>query len=464
MADAKKARAGPMIAGNESLKFGRNHSIVTHQRDNRIASVCSMIALGVVFAGLVGVRLVRGENAASFTGGETYRAIAENLAGHSRFSIDGVHPTGYRPPAYPLLLAGMILALGEHAPLGGWIANLAIDACCLAMLLMLVWRLAKCSRAMWIAGLVFAADVAFHLEAMAQRETMLYSLLLLIFFVTASSREIGLSRLLILATTAGLAWLTRPTGIALAPLLVIAAYFLTEHRTFGVRFARVCTACCIFAAVVIPWQAFLLRSFSEPVLAGTTSGGLNLYQGNNPAADVLIPYVDVDAYLPEIETRMQSLGLAAHDEIARNRQLKADAFDYIASDPMGFVRQAAVKTLALYSPVPTPLGSSRIDASAGSISLREFKYRVNAWTIVLTAHGLVLIGFLGAAIVRWKTLMTRRPRAVVLIVGYILIVTLLHAITFAETRFRLPLDPLIIALGVTALWARKPGEPTNDAQ
>ncbi len=422
-----------------------------------------MIALALVFAGLVGIRLVRGENVASFTGGETYRSIAENLAGHGRFSIDGVHPTGYRPPAYPLLLAGTILVMGEHAQLGGWIANLAIDACCLAMLLVLVWRLAKCSRAMWIAGLIFAADVAFHLEAMAQRETMLYSLLLLVFFVTASSLEIGLSRLLILATTAGLAWLTRPTGIALAPLLLIAAFFMSEHRTLGVRFARVLTACCIFAAIVIPWQAFLYRSFDEPVFAGTTSGGLNLYQGNNPAADVLIPFVDVDSFLPEIEKQMQSLGLAEHDEIARNRRLKADAFEYIASDPMGFVRRAAVKTLALYSPVPTPLGSSAIETSDNGVRLTNFRYHRSAWTILFTMHGLILIALICAAIVRWRTLMARRLRVVVLIVGYILIVTMLHAMTFAESRFRLPLDPLIIAMGVTALWARRPGERTIEA-
>lgn len=423
--------------------------------DHRKAWIRSMLALAIVAGSLIAIRCYRdGANAIS-QGGATYRAIAANLVEHGLYSVDGEHATGYRPPAYPLLLAGIQWIAGHRAAIASLAVNLAMDAACLALLLLLVDRLSRNPRAMLLAGVVFATDVAFHLEAMAQRETMLYTLLLLAFFLPAARRDIAFGPLLLMACLGALAWLTRPTGVALIPLLLIAAFFQTHRRAIGLRLARAFAACCVFAAIVLPWQMQLYRSFHEPVLTGTTSGGLNLYQGNNPAAETLIPWVDVDAYLPTIEQRLSNLGIDEHDELARDRRLKADAIAYIRSSPLGFVRRAIVKVIALYYPVPTPLGTARIESVSESVELKEFRYHASVWTLAMTVHGLGLLCMLAAAMWRWKQMAARRPATVTLMTGYLLLATMLHAVTFAETRFRLPLDPLMIALGATAIFQRR---------
>lgn len=420
--------------------------------NNRTAWIASLTALIVVLGGLVAIQVRRSGVANVFTGGNTYRNISVHLAESGRYSVDGVHPTGYRPPAYPLLLAGIHWLWGSGAALAGLLANLAMDVGCLVLLLVLLHRLTRNPNAVLLAGLVFAIDIAFHLEALSQRETMLYTLCLLAFFVAAGGAEIEFGALLMMAISAALAWLTRPTGIALVPLLVIAAWFQTSQRGVGIRIARVVAACCVFATIILPWQWFLYRSFNEPVPAGTTSSGLNLFQGNNPAADAIIPYVDIDAYLPVIEQQLDDLGIPEHDEPARSRRMKADAIAYIKAKPIAFLRRGVVKVLALYSPVPTPLGTGTIETTADGVVLQRDPYHLSVWNVLITLHGLVLLGLTGLAVVRWRRVFARRPRAAVLIVGYIVLVTGLHAITFAETRFRLPLDPLLIAIGATAMF------------
>ncbi|MCB9851620.1 MAG: hypothetical protein H6819_00885 [Phycisphaerales bacterium] len=428
--------------------------MLNKQSPNRVAWQLSLFSLAIVLIAIMGLRFVRTGNLTSFTGGTTYRLIADNLVNRGVYSVDGEHPTGYRPPAYPLVLAGLGIVLKEYSQSGALLANVAMDAGCLVVLLLLVGRLARDWRAVLFAGLLFAMDFPFHLEALAQRETMLYTLLLLTFMTVAARRNVAFGPLLLMTGAAALAWLTRPTGIALIPLLLIAAFFQSENRSIGIRIARVVTTCCLFTAIVLPWQMYLYRSFRAPVPAGTTSSGLNLYQGNNPAADVLIPFIDVDTYLPEVDSRLKNLGLPEHDELARDRQLKADAMKYILAKPASFVRRAIIKVLALYSPIPTPLGSANIDTSNGGVAMTNFRYHLSPWTFSITISGFAIIGVLAVAIRRWKYLLKRSPYATTLIVGYILIVTSLHAVTFAETRFRMPLDPLLIALGAAALFAR----------
>ncbi|MCA9257139.1 MAG: hypothetical protein KDA33_15940, partial [Phycisphaerales bacterium] len=67
--------------------------------------IASLVGLFLVLAALVVARYLKGEDVAAFTGGVTYGEIADHLAETGRYSIDGLHPTGYRPPAFPLLLS-----------------------------------------------------------------------------------------------------------------------------------------------------------------------------------------------------------------------------------------------------------------------------------------------------------------------------------------------------------------------
>ena len=62
-----------------------------------------LVLAGSVYAALLGNRL-------PFPDEQEYYAIASNLVQHHRYSLDGVHPTAFRTPGYPWLLAvGLLL-------------------------------------------------------------------------------------------------------------------------------------------------------------------------------------------------------------------------------------------------------------------------------------------------------------------------------------------------------------------
>ncbi|HPF37461.1 MAG TPA: glycosyltransferase family 39 protein [Phycisphaerae bacterium] len=429
----------------------------TWEPSRRDVWIASLVGLLFVLAALLVVRYLKGEDVAGFTGGVTYGEIADHLADSGRYSIDGVHPTGYRPPAFPLLLSVLRNPGNPRSQPFALAVNLLLDVACLALTLSLLGRLTRSTPAMVAVALLYCADVTFHLEAFAQRETMLYTALLLAFMNAAASRRVGLGPLLALSVFTGLAWLTRPTGIALIPLLLAAAWFQFEHRTLRLRLARVVMVCCALATIVLPWQVFLYRSFGAPVPSGTTSGGLNLFQGNNPAARTLIPWIDVDKYCGAIDRELAYRGFEPHQELARDQWLKAEAIEFAKTHPAETLRMAIIKIAALYSPVPTPFGSGYIDVWSDEIQLHSFQYHKSIWTMLSTIHGFALAALILLAIVRCRGARTRRPAAVRLIIGYLAIVTLLHAMTFAETRFRLPLDPLLITLGAAVVFSwRKP--------
>lgn len=445
-------------------QFQPQHVAAPRVLTTRHAVISSVCVWCVVFSGLLFFHLRKDGIRTEMTGGATYQLIAENLTRHGRYSIDGIHPTGYRPPLYPLVLAGIHHLTNAHARLGGaapavtiLAVHLALDLACLALLLMLTHRLTRSPRAMLAAGTLFALDTAFHHETLAQRETVLYTALLLGFAVLMARRTVSLSSLMSATVVAALAWLARPTGILLVPLILAMALFAGPDRAWRLRVMRAAVVCLLLSAVVMPWQAFLYRSFHAWVPAGATSGGLNLYQGNNPAAGVLIPYVDVDAYKPAIDDRLSAEGLPPFAELARDRRLRAEAIAYIQSDPVAFAHRAVANALALFSPVPTPLGSARLMIEDdGDVRLADLRYHASPWTFVSTAFGLTLLAGVAFALLSGRRPHPYSHNVMRVVWGYILLTTALHAVTFGETRFRLPLDPLLIAIAATAIPLRRP--------
>ncbi|MFQ5428677.1 MAG: ArnT family glycosyltransferase [Phycisphaerae bacterium] len=396
---------------------------------------------------------------AGFTGSESYSTIARNWVERGRYSLAGDTPTAYRPPAYPALLAACMWLFQDSWRLGALVIQLGLGVACGLLVFALLTRVFQDRLAGALGVVLYVTDICFQAEVTARRETVLFTALLLAFFYILLSGATGTRRMVLLALFAGLAYLTRPVGALLIAVFLFALVLDSGGPRVSSRLRRVGIGITVLIFTIAPWHVYVYHHFKTLTFAPTCTGGLNLYQGNNPATDVIYPYVDVDLHSPEVHALLIENGIPAEDELAVDTFLRAEAKRYIREHPLRFLRAGAVKALALYSPVPVPLGTGQVRRRAGQVVLERFTPHLSKATFAFTFHGLLL---LGGTLFFWATRrqrgVCRNDRAVAYLMGFLVLVTLLHAVTFGETRFRLPLDPLLIlfaALAGAGWWRRR---------
>lgn len=197
-----------------------------------------------------------------------------------------------------------------------------------------------------------------------------------------------------------LALMTKATLTILPPLLV----WMRGGLKAGI------VAIFLYAALLSPWivrNAMLLHAF----VPFTTSATWNLWHGNN----------DYDA---ADETRVARV-LADVPEIQRSRMYLAMAADNIAQHPIWFLRRCAVRFGQFWNPLP---------------NAPEYRSGLFPWVSGLS-FGPVLLLALGAVWTyrgRWRELLP-----IYALIGYF---TLVHVLTLASIRYRLPIEPYLIVL------------------
>jgi 4-amino-4-deoxy-L-arabinose transferase-like glycosyltransferase len=218
------------------------------------------------------------------------------------------------------------------------------------------------------------------------------------------------------------ATMTKATLTILPPLLLAIAAF---HGPQRVR-----RASCIFVVSSLLYACFMspwwLRNYG---LFGTfvpfsTGAGINLYIGNNPNN----PAVGVD-WVTDVEPDVVSRINAIPDELARQRAFVAAAVEYIAADPVAFLERMGKKFLRFWNIVP----------NAPAFSSRAYQ------VISAASFGpILLMAIIGA--------IHRRSRWVLMpIYALIVYFTIVHMVTIASLRYRLPLEPFIILLAAERL-------------
>lgn len=423
---------------------------VIEKGDTKMMMLVIIVALLIVQLAIV-LQVSKGRDlSAQFHGSESYRQIAENIVEKGRYSLDGVHATAYRPPLYPLFLALLMWPFRQAWVLAVISLQSLMDILVGILTVAISSTVFRSKLGAFLAAFLYIIHFRFHLESVRQRETVLFALLLLAFTYLLIVRRKNLLTYVALSLVSALAYLTRPTGILLLPILLL-AIFLERGKLVKNQEGLTCLAVVIvlFGAVTFPYHAYLYRQFSRfsPLVPSSTTG-LNLYQGNNPTTETIYPYVDVDLFYPWIQDMLAQQRI--DDEFQASQFLKDRAIDYIVKHPAAFIKRAVTKLCALYSPVATPLGSGRLVERDGKVVLSDFRFGLLSNFAIFNA---VFITALLAGAIAFLVRMRRchgfsRIQAF-LIVCPIALVTLVHMITFAETRFRLPLDPLIIILAAS---------------
>jgi hypothetical protein len=384
-------------------------------RSGALPAIIAIIA--VMSLGLVAYALKTGVPLRYPDEGE-YVGIATSLRDGHGFELHG-SPTAYRPPAWPIVLA-IFMWLGLPDSLLPVIPALAMIAT--AVVAAAVG--AKVSRSPWgaLAGVavlayplnIYTATTLFP-QAFA---TLLVVTLWLVALLISDSRA-ALTRpspvnYLILGLIASLLALSVPT-LAFTGLAVVI------WVVFAVRGDRIRAAICTFSALLAPiavWTVRNMLTLGAPILLSTTTG-VNLLIGNNSTATGSSG-LDVDISGPEHAA--STMG-----EVDRDAFLRRSALDWIVHHPLDSIVLYATKVANYFSPYNEPT-----TASEGSTAQRLTAYLFCVVLVLLVLTRLLL---------RRKLPVVSTER---LFLALFLLNAPVMAVFFTRTRFRQPLDNILL--------------------
>lgn len=399
------------------------------------------VVLIVLTALAVGLRLayaatVKEADAIVGWDGWEYLSYARSiLAGTSDAYV--THLNSIRPPFYPLFLAGCTLITTAVVPFVQFLQSLFGGAH--VVLAYRTVRLVSCNRG----ALVAAALIAFcphlvFLSAFLYTET-LFALLLwagLYFFVRAAVPLARRSVVLLVVSAAllGLAALTRPTVLLLAPvlalILLIGPRFRFELPT-GTMAQRFLVFAGVFVAIVTPWMFRNLAIHGEFTLA-PRHGAFILAFGNSPKLLGVYEAETVDEYY----SRQNALTAQFEVEggIPQSEWL-IEPKRFVREDTTQWLRLEMHKMLHFWTPWVNPmLYSASVVALSAVYSVPVF-----------------LVGLFGLGRLLKHRPPLGRPLLAVIGIGFLTGGLIFHT----QVRYRVPFVDIALALAAATVFCRR---------
>ncbi|HYV59856.1 MAG TPA: glycosyltransferase family 39 protein [Acidimicrobiia bacterium] len=343
---------------------------------------------------------------------------------------EGTDPAADHPPLTVIVLAPVSFVTSE-ALMPQRLTMAVLGTAAVVVIGLLARRLAG-DRAGWIAagiaaiypnlwvndGLIMSETIATLLVALA----LLYAYRLM--------REPKLWTALLVGALCGLAALTRAELLLLIPLLAVPAALVARSITVGQRWKLAGAGVVAAAVLIAPWVGYNLARFEEPTYLSTNDGiallGSNcdsVYFGDG------IGLTDLNCLGPN----------PRGDQSVDSRIYRDRAFDYIRDHKKRAVLVAAARVGRSWS----------LFRPWDMISYNKGEGR-EGW---VTALGLIMyFPLLVAAVAGWVVMRRRRRRWWPLLVP-VLIVTIASAVTYGQTRFRVPAEPSIVVLAAIAVAA-----------
>ena len=376
--------------------------------------------------------------ALTFADEQRYLSSAVRLAASGEFWVGA--DRAWEMPGPAIFFAGFVRLFGET---GALIPIRLAQAFLIAIQCGLVGFIARRLFRDRLAGFIAACLCAIYpfflfYQGLLLSETLFDTLLLAGVAALFCWRERGARidlALVVACACFAAATVTKATLTFLPPLLfAVSAWLdgLTWRRTLAVLAA----AACLYAAFMSPWwlrNAAVLHAF----VPFTTGSAINLYVGNNPHnLDAGIDWAtDVE---PDVFARINAMP----DEVARQHAFSERALGYIEQNPDTFLRAAVKKFIRFWNVIP---------------NAAEFRSGLYSLVSALS-FGPVLILAIACALRRRRQWRMLAP--IYLIVGYF---TFVHVVTIASLRYRLPLEPLLIAMAAEPLAALAARARKDDA-
>lgn len=347
-----------------------------------------------------------------------YFSLASNVVNNGVYSYDGVEPSTFRPPGYPLFLALMML-ISERVEVLRMFNFLALSLSCY-----FVYRICRhlCNSVAGIIGacLTIAYPVLFYTAGTLYPQTVATTLLLGILLLTIRTKITVLNSIA-LGLLIGVLVLTIPTFVVACACVVGWCVFV--RRSISPRHLVLLAA--VFFLVVGSWTVRNYRA-TDHFVAISSNSGLTFLLGNSehtePNSGVTI---DISAYL-EDAPRV--------DELARDAYFRNQALDYIASHKLDSARMYGLKILNYFN--------YRNDLSTGSESspARDL-------LMLVTYGGLMLLTIARLGVARFLPLASFEK----LLIAIYIMNAFTDAVFVTRIRYRLPFDLLLIILGAVLL-------------
>jgi Flp pilus assembly protein TadD len=343
----------------------------------------------------------------------------------------------FRAPFYPYVLGSLYTLLGPHIWIGKVFGHLA-GLCTGAMIITLSDRLfgrreAAIAAALWLgSGLVMFYEGELLLDSF-------FTFLVTASVYTLLARPPSIRGGALAGLVFGLAAITRPTVLAVIPVVIFWLWWRADRRPWRLL-ASFGIAAALPVSAVMSMNARALGHLDGIA----TQGGINLYIGNNPAAD------GVSAVLPapwgyawhyrDLKRHAEAQTGEPLDDAQVSDFYYARALDFIVSEPVAF---AALSLKKLVLSVSRFTVSNNLDLQYVQRELPILKWlpvRV-AWLVPLALAG-------------WPY-KKRSLRIYASLWAFIALYTSVLVLFFMVERFRLPLVPVWIILasfGASALW------------
>lgn len=387
---------------------------------------------------------------------DAYLLIAKNLADGEGFCAHPGHPTAFRPPLYPLLLAGCRFVVGSaSAPMLIGLLQALLSTLTVALTARFALQLGLPNlRVLLATALVTVDPVLLQYVAQPMTETLFTCLiaLLLVSGQDAVARQTSPGWILS-GLWFGLAALCRPTVWVFGVFVLL--HLVLHHsrarrsgRSQAVPWRRLCLFAAPLLLVVTPWIVRNALVLGRPVLT-TTHGGYTLVLGNNDVFQHEVvdqpgqPAWRGDSLERWQRTLLDSLGDAQFDELRMDELLKRRGWDWIASHPRESFRAAVYRWTRLWAVSP------RTSTEAPGWILKA----VMAWLSIILLTALVSV------VEQWRR-WRRYPAGLLLIVS----LTALHTFYWADTRMRAPAVPVlaVLAAGLSAKPPRTAEADSDD--
>jgi tetratricopeptide (TPR) repeat protein len=368
----------------------------------------------------------------------TYHRLAQQLA-------EGKDMTGeffWQPLFYPLFLAvvyyfsdlSIVCAKSVQVILGGFTC-------------ILTYFLAKRifgRRAGILAAVIvslYGPLIFFETELLAAGWASFWSLVLILLFLKARDTK-GLLACFLLGVCGAMSIITRPTFLPFFTAgclwLVFTLYRASMSKQFFVLRPAAIVVGFALIAVPVAYQCYHLTGHFGIL---PSSGGLNLYIGNNPdAAETTIIRPGADW---EELTNLPVLYGMGEDRWVRQRFFHQKVREYILSRPVDFAKGLVRKTLQFFSPREIPRNVDIYLFRRWSGLLTFLMWKIGRFGF---PFGLLLPLTIVGLFFRWRQI----PVPVIL---FIFFYTASIVLVFISARYRIPMVPVMCCLAAGGIAA-----------
>jgi len=245
-----------------------------------------------------------------------YVALGTSLAHGGGYDLEG-HPTAYRPPGYPLILAASFRAFGESLIPVGTIQAIADLLSC--FLVYLIGKRLFTERTGLIAAGIFALFPIQMLYVPIMMTETVFTTLLLLYILICTGDAASWERSLAAGVVLGAATLVRPT-VLLLPAVVFAVRWSSRWR-MGENIKSLAITAAVVLFVISPW---IVRNFDRfGRLSLTSNTGVNFWMGNHHGASGSYSYPADNPLVGEKdEFRASELGMSLGIEFIRDHPLE----------------------------------------------------------------------------------------------------------------------------------------------